>query len=332
MYKIYMFSLREDEKPYLNQIKEKYPHFDITTTSDGLTIDNIDLVKGFDAITVSQAKHLTEDIYKKLSEYNIKIIGCRSAGFDPYHVDIARKYNIPFSNVPVYSPNSVAEFVVLTTLIMTRKFMKVRENVQNQDFRWNPDLISPELRFMTVGIIGTGNIGRNAARLFKGMGANVIGYDLYPNDLAKEYLTYENSIEELLKKSDIISLHMPLTNDNKYLINKDTISLMKDGAFIVNAGRGGLVNTKDLIEALDSEKIAGAAIDTYENEDIYFRFDWSNKQIEDETLKTLINHKKVVLTPHTAFYTTESIKNLTQTPFDIFNEYLTTNKSDYIVN
>lgn len=332
MYKIYMFSLREDEKPYLNQIKEKYPHFDITTTSDGLTIDNIELVKGFDAITVSQAKHLTEDIYKKLSEYNIKIIGCRSAGFDPYHVDIARKYNIPFSNVPVYSPNSVAEFVVLTTLVMTRKFMKVRENVQNQDFRWNPDLISPELRFMTVGIIGTGNIGRNAARLFKGMGANVIGYDLYPNDLAKEYLTYENSIEELLKKSDIISLHMPLTNDNKYLINKDTISLMKDGAFIVNAGRGGLVNTKDLIEALDSEKIAGAAIDTYENEDIYFRFDWSNKQIEDETLKTLINHKKVVLTPHTAFYTTESIKNLTQTPFDIFNEYLTTNKSDYIVN
>ena len=201
-----------------------------------------------------------------------------------------------------------------------------------QDFRWAKDMISREIRSMTVGIIGTGRIGRITAQILKGFGAEIIAYDLYQNDDAKEFLTYKDSVEEVVKEADLISIHMPATKDNHHLFNDDLFSLMKDGSFLVNTARGMIVDTAALLRALDSGKLAGAALDTYENEMPYVTKDFTDKEIEDAIFKELVNREDVIFTPHIAFYTDTAVENLVAGGLNAVYDVVTTNDSPNRVN
>jgi len=313
--KIIMFSAREEECIMSNEWGKRRGAL-IKNVSEPLTMDNINIVKGFDGLCLCQIKKIDKEIYKELNEMGIKQISSRTAGVDMFDIFEATKYGLTITNVPVYSPNAIAEYAVAASLNITRHVIQIEEAMKRQDYRWTKDILSKEIGSMTVAIVGTGRIGCIAARIFKAFGAKVIGFDLYPSDNVKDCIEYVDTLEETVKQADLISLHMPATKENYHLFNKAMFDQMKDGVFLVNTARGTIVDTKALIEALDSGKVAAAALDTYEKEGDYYTYDFSKEKVEDEILKELISRNDVLITPHTAFYTQEAVKALVEGGLD----------------
>lgn len=323
--RVVLFNAREDEieaiKEYKLKNKDVYLkdyNFELNEETMNLLDDN------YDALVVSQITPMSEKVYEKINDLGIKLFATRSAGVDMYRKDLLKKYNIRLCNVPAYSPNAIGEFAVTSALYLSRKLNKILKNNEKKDFRWQKDIICVEMRFKTVGIVGTGRIGRAAAKLFKGLGARVIGYDLYPCEEVTEYLEYVSTKEELFKQSDIVSLHMPATEDNYHMVDEKLINMMPDNSIIVNTGRGALINTNDLLKCLDSGKLLGAALDTYEFEAPYVPKNVGDKEIEDEVFKKLLERDDILFTPHIAFYSTEAVSNLVHIAIDgVYNIYKT---------
>lgn len=313
--KLIMFSAREEESEVANNWSKKR-EVEVKNIPEPLSLSNIHLVKGFDGVVLCQTKKIDKEIYKDLKGKGIKQIASRTAGVDMFDMEEAKKHGLAITNVPVYSPNAIAEYAVTAALNIVRHMNQIQAGMKQQDYRWRKEIISKEIRSMTVAIIGTGRIGRITAQIFKGFGAKVIGFDLYPSEEGKKYIEYMDTLEEALKQADLISLHMPATKENFHLFNKDMFDKMKDGVFFVNTARGTIVDTKALIEALDSRKVKAAALDTYENEFNYYTKDFTGKEVEDGTLKELTNRHDVLITPHTAFYTETAVENLVEGGLD----------------
>ena len=329
--KLLMMGAREDERIFAEKWA-KENKIDLEITNDFLSPDTLHLVEGKDGIALQQTMGLPKEMYQQLADLGIKQIATRSAGYDMYDLEAATEAGLIVTNVPEYSPNAIAEFAVTSALATVRQLNKIQANMAKQDFRWAKDMISREIRSMTVGIIGTGRIGRITAQILKGFGAEIIAYDLYQNDDAKEFLTYKDSVEEVVKEADLISIHMPATKDNHHLFNDDLFSLMKDGSFLVNTARGMIVDTAALLRALDSGKLAGAALDTYENEMPYVTKDFTDKEIEDAIFKELVNREDVIFTPHIAFYTDTAVENLVAGGLNAVYDVVTTDDSQNRVN
>ncbi|CAM3218083.1 D-2-hydroxyacid dehydrogenase [Vagococcus fessus] len=329
--KLLMMGAREDERIFAEKWA-KENKIDLEITNDFLSPDTLHLVEGKDGIALQQTMGLPKEMYQQLADLGIKQIATRSAGYDMYDLEAATEAGLIVTNVPEYSPNAIAEFAVTSALATVRQLNKIQANMAKQDFRWAKDMISREIRSMTVGIIGTGRIGRITAQILKGFGAEIIAYDLYQNDDAKEFLTYKDSVEEVVKEADLISIHMPATKDNYHLFNDDLFNLMKDGSFLVNTARGMIVDTAALLRALDSGKLAGAALDTYENEMPYVTKDFTDKEIEDEIFKELVNREDVIFTPHIAFYTDTAVENLVAGGLNAVYDVVTTDDSQNRVN
>lgn len=309
MYKIKMFNTRDEEVEIAKKwAKENNVIVDITTES--LTMENVKDLKDFDGVTASPVGPLEMGIYKKLNDLNIRQIAQRSAGVDMYDLEEAKKNNIYITNVPSYSPESIAEFTLSQTLNLIRKIRFINKRVENHNFSWHGEIRGKTLSNMKVAILGTGRIGYMYAKLLKGFGTEIIGYDLYPNDKAREILTYVDKIEDAIKDADIISLHMPATNENYHIFDQALLNKCKKGAYILNMARGNLIDTKALLDAIGKGQISGAALDTMENEDPYVPKDLKEKPIEDEIFKKVIENKKILYTPHVAFYTDEAVEAL----------------------
>ncbi|MBS4461477.1 D-2-hydroxyacid dehydrogenase [Aerococcaceae bacterium zg-B36] len=311
MVRLLMYNTREEEKSWALEWA-KQNNVEVEMTADLLTMDTVEQAKGFDGISLSQVAPIDEVVYSELASYGIKQIAQRSAGVDMYNLELAQANHLIISNVPSYSPESIAEFTVSAALNLIRKVELIQARVERQDFRWTPEIRGRVLGDMTVAIIGTGRIGSIAAKFFKGFGAKVIGYDLYPNALCEDVLHYVDSIETAIVDADIVSIHMPATADNYYLFDYDLFRKFKKGAMLLNMARGSIVKTQDLLRALDEELLAGAALDTYESEAAYIPKDWSDKPIEDDTFQKVLNHPKISYTPHIAYYTDEAVKNLVE--------------------
>lgn len=309
MYKIIAFNVREEEVQ-LTLDWAKNHDVEIYFEDEQLSLDNVEKVKGFDGITTSQNSPVVKEVYPILKSYGIKQIAQRSAGFDYYDLEAATANDIIISNVPSYSPESIAEYSLSAALNLVRKTELIKDKTQEHDFRWQPAIQAGLIHEMTVGIIGTGHIGLTTAKLFKALGAKIVAYDLYQNEDAKDFLEYRDSIEDVVKESDIVSLHVPATADNKHQFNYEMFKHFKPTAYLVNAARGSIVDTKALIQALDDNLLAGAALDTYEHEADYIPKDWRNKEILDELFLELLNQKKIEYTPHIAFYTDVSVRNI----------------------
>ncbi|PNZ46363.1 D-lactate dehydrogenase [Staphylococcus simulans] len=310
MTKIKFFGTRDYEKDVaLNWAKEN--DVEVSFSNDFLSYDTLDQLEGFDGVTTMQFGKLEREAYPKLEAMGIKQVAQRTAGFDMYDLELAKKHGIIISNVPSYSPETIAEYSVAAALNLVRRFPRIEKRVQDYDFTWDATIMARPVKDMTVAIIGTGRIGALTGNLFAGFGAKIVGYDLYPND-SLDFLEYKDTIEEAVKDADIVSLHMPGSADNHHIFNKEMFAKFKDGAILVNAARGAVVDTEALIDAVNEGKLTGAAVDTYEFEMPYFTFDFTGKELEDETFKKLIENDRIQLTPHIAFFSDEAVRNLVE--------------------
>lgn len=311
--KIITYATRQDELESIGLLSKEYGH-EVTIEKNSFGLDTVELAKGHQAISIIGNCDCSRLPLEKAASYGIKYITIRAAGFNNVDLQACKDLGIKVTNVPAYSPSSVSEFVVGMALSLTRNIPTALNRVSKQDFSLQ-GLIGREIKDLTVGVIGTGRIGANVARAFAGFGGKVIVNDLYENEEVKKFAEYK-SLEDLIGQADIITLHCPLMDDNYHMINEKTIASMKDDVILINAARGGLVDTRALIDGLKSGKIKGAAIDTYEDEAGIFFHDHSGKIIQDDILARLMQFPNVLITPHFAFYTETAVKNIVDTAFE----------------
>nr|P26298.1 RecName: Full=D-lactate dehydrogenase; Short=D-LDH; AltName: Full=D-specific 2-hydroxyacid dehydrogenase [Lactiplantibacillus pentosus]BAA14352.1 D-lactate dehydrogenase [Lactiplantibacillus plantarum] len=325
--KIIAYAVRDDERPFFDTWMKENPDVEVKLVPELLTEDNVDLAKGFDGADVYQQKDYTAEVLNKLADEGVKNISLRNVGVDNLDVPTVKARGLNISNVPAYSPNAIAELSVTQLMQLLRQTPMFNKKLAKQDFRWAPD-IAKELNTMTVGVIGTGRIGRAAIDIFKGFGAKVIGYDVYRNaELEKEGM-YVDTLDELYAQADVITLHVPALKDNYHMLNADAFSKMKDGAYILNFARGTLIDSEDLIKALDSGKVAGAALVTYEYETKIFNKDLEGQTIDDKVFMNLFNRDNVLITPHTAFYTETAVHNMVHVSMNSNKQFIETGKAD----
>lgn len=309
--KFIAFGANSDEHEYFVKTADEQGVEYVLTTAE-LDEATVDLTEECDGVSVSMlSQKFSEKVYACLAELGIKFLTLRTTGYDTIDFDLTKKYDIHVANVPAYSPTAIAEHAILLTLNLLRKAKIVEERVKAQDFR-REGAVGREINHMTVGILGTGSIGRETARIFHGFGARVLGYDPFPQQDTKGI--YENvKLDQLLAESDIISLHMPLMSDNIHFINDETIAKMKDGAVIINTARGQHIDNKALAKALFSGKLAGAGLDVFDFDghggEIYGQ-DCKGEIIKSAAYRDLIDLPNVIFTPHVAYNTDMAIHNM----------------------
>lgn len=316
--KILAYCVRPDELDAFKEFSSHYGH-EVTTTSDSLNLESAKLAKGYEGISILGNCTASREVLEIISSFGIKYMSSRSAGTNNIDLEACRDLDIKAAHVPAYSPNSVSEFTIGTAISLTRKLNAGIRRAQSQNFGLN-GLIGVELRNLTIGVIGTGRIGYNVVKGFSGFGCKIIAYDIYENKEVEKYAEYK-TLEELYKEADLITLHCPLFDDNYHMINKESISKMKDGVMIINAARGPLIDSKALVAGLVSGKIAGAALDTYENEVGIFHSDYTDEILEDDILARLLQLPNVIITPHYAFYTDEAVSNMVEIALSNLKEY-----------
>ena len=250
----------------------------------------------------------------------IQLIALRCAGFN--NVDIkAAKGKIPVVRVPAYSPHAVAEYAVALMLSLNRKIYRSVSRTREGNFKLK-GLLGFDMYGKTVGVIGMGRIARELVRILYGFGMKILAYDLHPKpELTEQYGVKFCSLDEIYSQSDIISLHCPLTDDTRFIINKDSIAKMKDGVMIINTGRGKLIHSEDLIAGLHAHKIGAAGLDVYEEEKNYFYDDRSDRMIDDDKLALLLMMPNVIITSHQAFFTKEALHNIATTTLENIRKF-----------
>ncbi|CUR38196.1 D-2-hydroxyacid dehydrogenase [Limosilactobacillus reuteri] len=313
--KIFAFSIRKDEEPYVKEWAKNHPEIEVEYTDELLTPETAAKAKGADGVVVYQQLDYTPETLQALADEGITKMSLRNVGVDNIDMAKAKELGFEITNVPVYSPNAIAEHAAIQTARILRQTKVLDEKIANGDLRWAPT-IGREVRDQTVGVIGTGHIGRVYMQIMEGFGAKVIAYDPFENPELKKQGYYVDSLDDLYAQADVISLHVPATKENFHMIDKDAIAKMKDNVVIVNCSRGALVDTDAVIEGLDSGKIFGFIMDTYEDEVGIFNEDWRGKDFPDKRLKGLIDRSNVLVTPHTAFYTTHAVRNMVLNAFD----------------
>lgn len=313
MKKIAFFDAKPYDRTWFDQLNQ---HYHIKYYEHKLTPDTISLAHGCEAVIPFVNDTLDRTVIDGLCQEGIKMIALRCAGYNNVDRDAARG-RIPVVRVPGYSPYAVAEFTMGLLLTLNRKIHKAYFRTRDFNFSLN-GLVGFDLHGRTVGVIGTGKIGQIFIRICQGFGMHVLAYDPYPvQDAGFPYV----SLEELLAKSDIISLHCPLTEQTRHLINRDTIAQMKDGVYLLNTSRGMLVESESLLDALKNGKIAGAGLDVYEEETEFFFEDRSDTVQRDTLLSLLVSMPNVVLTSHQAFLTNEALHNIAQVTLGNLDAY-----------
>jgi D-lactate dehydrogenase len=315
--KVTIFSTKEFEKKYLlTSNNEKHQ---IIFKEEPLSVQTADLAKGSDAVSIFANDDASAPVLDKLQKLGINYIAIRAAGYDQVDVPHAKKLGFRMANVPEYSPYAIAEHAVALMLAMNRKIVRADKKVKSFNFSLD-DLIGFDMNGKTAGIIGLGKIGGIVAKILNGFGCKILGYDIYKNeDLIKNYGVEYCSMDELASRSDIITIHAPLNEKSKYLINKTLINKMKTGVMLINTGRGAILNTRDVIDGLVSGKIGYLGLDVYENEKGLFFYDHSDEVPKDEMLKRLYSFHNVLVTGHQAFLTETALNNISDITINNLN-------------
>ena len=310
MKKIAFFDTKPYDEAQFNELKDEYG-IEIKYFESKLNLDSARMLSGCEAVCVFVNDKLDKTVIDLLYKSGVKVIALRCSGYN--NVDIKScKDKITVLRVPAYSPYAIAEHAMGMILMLNRKLH--RAYIRTRDFNFSLNgLLGFDLHGKTVGIVGTGKIGMAFADICAGFGMNVIGYDPYPAENSKiEYTDFKT----LCEKSDIISLHCPLTEQTKYIINKESVSNMKDGVFIINTSRGKLIDSDALLDAIKDGKIGAAGLDVYEEESELFFEDYSDTIVLDDCLSRLISMPNVLVTSHQAFFTQEAVSNIARTTMD----------------
>lgn len=307
-----------DVKPYDRESFAKFAdeNINIRFFENKLNSDTVSMAACCDGVCAFVNDSIDKTVIDALEKYGVGVIAMRCAGYNNVDLKYARG-KISVLRVPAYSPYAVAEHTMGMILTLNRKLHKAYIRTRDHNFSLD-GLTGFDLHGKTVGIIGTGKIGRCFADICNGFGMKILGFDPYKSEEFKGEYT---NLERLLSESDIISLHCPLTKENKHLINAETISKMKRGVFIVNTSRGKLIDTNALINGMKSGTVAASGLDVYEEETALFFEDYSDEIIHDDKLSTLIAMPNVLVTSHQAFLTREALDAIAKTTIDNLSAY-----------
>lgn len=314
MVEIALYDAKPYDAEYFNLINEQYG-FNIRYIESRLNERTAVLAEGCNAVCAFVSDDLSAGVINKLNNIGVELIAMRCAGYNNVDIRYAEG-KIPVVRVPAYSPYAVAEHAMAMLLTLNRRTHKAFIRTRDFNFSLN-GLTGFDLHSKTVGVIGTGNIGNVFIDICRGFGMKILAYDLTQSNKYAEYV----SLDELFERSDIVSLHCPLTKDTHYLINEARIESMKNTAYIINTSRGALINSEDLLNGLINKKIAGACLDVYEEEADLFFEDNSDTIIRDATLTRLIGLPNVIVTSHQGFFTREALTNIASTTLENISAY-----------
>lgn len=309
--KAIVFSARKDEKSYLIDAFEASGH-EVMFEEVHLNRKTAELAAGFDAVVVFVNDQLDESCLERLAELSVKTVALRCAGYNNVNLDAAKRLGLSVVRVPAYSPYAVAEHALTLLMTLNRHVHKAYNRVREGNFLLD-GLVGRDIHRKTVGVVGTGNIGSVFCQIMRGFDCRLLAYDPNPSqDLIEQGVEYVE-LDSLLEQSDFISLHCPLTAQTHHLISERALALMKPKAMLINTSRGGLVDTKAVINALKQGGLSGLAVDVYEEEADLFFEDQSNRVIADDDLMRLMTFPNVIVTGHQAFLTEEALTNIAQT-------------------
>lgn len=305
--KVTVYNCREfDEKAMFLQYGKELG-IELVLCPDAPNKENAVLAKGSECIDIITSK-MSAELLEVFASYGVKYVTTRTIGYDHIDVEAAKKLGMTVANAP-YGPCGVADYAVMLILMTIRKMKRIMERTNIQDYTLK-GIQGRELKDLTVGIIGTGRIGRTVLKDLSGFGCKLIAYDIYESEEVKENGVPYVTLEEMWQQADVISLHAPLTDDNFHLIDAEAISKMKDGVMIVNTARGGLIDSQALIEGIESGKIGGAGLDVVENEFGLYYYDHKSDILSNRELAIFKSFPNVTVSHHMAFYTDECVKTV----------------------
>jgi D-lactate dehydrogenase len=309
--RVAVFSTKEYDRQFLEAANRQSDH-EIHYFEARLTPETCSLAKGFGAVCVFVNDEVNNTVLHAMAKGGVKLLALRSAGFNHVDLQAAAKLNITVARVPAYSPHAVAEHALALILALNRHIHRAYNRVRERNFALD-GLLGFDMHDKTIGVIGTGKIGRVFTRLMSGFDCQLLGHDLHPHQdclaLGMEYLP----IDELFARSHIISLHCPLTPQTHHLINKDAIAKMRPGVMLINTSRGAIIDTRAIIEALKTGRIGSLGLDVYEEEGDLFFEDLSDQVIQDDVFARLLTFPNVLITGHQGFFTTEAMHNIAET-------------------
>lgn len=310
--KVALFSVRPYEQEVFDKINSHL--HEIKYIRENLNVDTAAAALGCRIVCCFVNDRIDADVLLLLSKIGVDLICLRSAGYNNVDVEAARRYGVTVVRAPDYSPHAVAEHAVALLLCLNRKVHRAFNRVRELNFSLD-GLVGFDLYGKTVGVVGAGRIGRAFAEIMRGFGCRVLIYDRHIDPELQKFAIYTD-IDDLMKSSDVVSLHMPLTPETLHLVNAERLAHMKKHAVLINTGRGALIDTKALIEALKHKQIGGAGLDVYEEEENIFFRDLSARGIDDDVLARLLTFPNVLVTAHQAFLTNEALKNIAETTLD----------------
>lgn len=312
--KVAVFDTHKFEIEYLLEANGEKNELKLLDTY--LTVDTVELANGYDAISIFTEDDASEKVLDKLKKLGVKFIVLRSAGYNNVDIAHAKKLGIRVARVPEYSPYAVAEFTVAVMLSLNRKLTRTHYRIMEMNYSLD-GLVGFDMHGKTVGIVGTGKIGRVVVKILHGFGCRLLAYDVVKDpELIEQYGLIYTDLDTLCHQSDIITLHAPLTDQTHHMINERHIVRMKNGVMLINASRGALVNTKDVIDGLKSKHIGYFGMDVYEEEKGLFFEDHSEDILEDDQIARLMAFNNVFISSHQAFLTDTALKNIAKTTIE----------------
>ena len=311
--KILFYGAKDYDQQFFDRLHPDYPEIEITFIEANIYQETASLSAGYDGICAFVNGDLSAPVIRKLFHQGVRLILMRCAGYNNVDLKAARECDMKVLRVPGYSPEAVAEHAMALVLTANRHTHKAYIKCRENNFSLN-GLMGVNLYGKTAGIVGTGKIGLAMARICRGFGMNIFAFDLYPNK-NMDFLTYV-SLEKLLRSSDLISLHCPLTEESYHMINRDSIAQMKDGVILVNTSRGGLICTEDLIAGIRDHKFQAIGLDVYEEESQFVYEDMSERILKSSTVQRLLSFPNVALTSHQGFFTEEALTNIAETTLE----------------
>lgn len=317
--RVAVFSTKPYDRTFLDAAAEGSGHV-MHYFEARLTADTAGLARGHEAACIFVNDEADAEALRILKEVGTTLVACRCAGVNQVDLPVARELGITVVRVPAYSPHAVAEYAVGLILALNRHIPRAYNRVREGNFMLD-GLMGFDMHGKTAGVIGTGKIGGLVAKILGGFGCKLLAHDAYVNPdctaIGVEYV----GLDELLSRSDVVSLHCPLTPETRHLIDARALGVLKPGAMLINTSRGDVIDTAAVVEALKSGRLGSLGIDVYEEEEQYFFEDYSGRVIEDDVLARLLTFPNVLLTGHQAFFTREAIGNISRTVVDSLTNY-----------
>ena len=304
--KVAVYNYRDfDEKKWFDRYSQELG-IELVICHDAPNLFNIELARGCECADIITSK-IPRELVAKFHEVGVRYLATRTIGYDHIDLEAAKEYGIHVANAP-YGPDGVADYAVMLILMSLRNMKRILERTNIQDYTLQ-GCLGKELKDLTVGVIGTGRIGRTVIRDLTGFGCKILAYDLYPSEEVKEHAEYVE-LDTLFAEADVITLHTPLTEQNFHLINHTNMEKMKDGVIIVNTARGSLIDIPALIEEIENGKIGAAALDVVENEFGLYYYDHKSDILKNRDLAVLRGFPNVTFSHHMAFYTENAIRTM----------------------